>query len=211
MKKLAFLPVLLALVMFSCSNNNTDDDDDDNNDDSFGLTTLNYVDCKLDGQALSIKSPTNGAGYVTSSTNLSPDENVSSTAVYGGGVKPNGTVNNSFEFNKGTLTWPGQTGYPSDIVFSTFFPKGTSGTFSVDAANGWEFKYTDGNGTLWSTSLGSGNQSGSNIKITDKAETDVFGDYYVNLKLEFNCTIYDGNGNSKVVTNGESVVGIQSM
>ena len=63
--------------------------------------------------------------------------------------------------------------------------------------------YVDNNGTLWSSGYGTATQTNSNFKITEHIENTK--DYFSNriTKVTFNCKLYDGNGNSKTLTNGE--------
>ncbi|MEZ5147083.1 MAG: hypothetical protein R2759_08390 [Bacteroidales bacterium] len=52
------------------------------------------------------------------------------------------------------------------------------------------------NGDMWTTYYGSGDQSGSSIKIDDCRRDGIQG-YAIKVKLSFNCKVYDENGNSK--------------
>jgi hypothetical protein len=62
--------------------------------------------------------------------------------------------------------------------------------------------YYDAGGTFWASDLGSGNTTGSNFTITSHQDVDGTG-YDGITTATFNCTVYDGNGNSQVVTDGE--------
>ena len=63
-------------------------------------------------------------------------------------------------------------------------------------------EYLDENDVFWTTYFGSGDQSGSSFKITNYTDnTDGFSAKII--EAEFSCTLYDGNGNSIVVKNGE--------
>lgn len=63
--------------------------------------------------------------------------------------------------------------------------------------------YVDNNGTLWSSDYGAATQTNSNFSITEHID-NTNDDYSVSItKATFNCTLYDGNGNSKTLTNGE--------
>lgn len=64
------------------------------------------------------------------------------------------------------------------------------------------FEYYDGT-TVWKTELGS--QTGNSLTITDKMYfPDVLQSIETNfVQCEFNCTLYDGNGNSISLINGE--------
>ena len=73
---------------------------------------------------------------------------------------------------------------------------------NVPGKNGVVIFYVDKNKTHWSSDFGSGDQTGSRFEIVEhKANNDFFSRRI--SKATFNCKLYDGNGNSKVLTNGE--------
>ena len=79
--------------------------------------------------------------------------------------------------------------------FVRFFKIG-SYSFSVLAENGVEITYRDKKDQLWSTSKG--NQDNSNFEITDLRPDTGF----VKFKANFNCKLYNSEGEIKSLENG---------
>ena len=96
-------------------------------------------------------------------------------------------------YKKFTVTTPTADQIKAMLGVRTF-------TYSLNsAADGAFFSYTDANNVTWSTQKG--DQTGSTFRITEYI-TDPTGLCPMIAKYEFSCKIYDGNGNSKTVTNG---------
>ena len=112
-----------------------------------------------------------------------------------------------FEVLKGTLTYTGSS-IADQTTFNAFFPV-SAYSYSPNAANGVEFQYWIG-GTMWSTSLGTADQTGSAFTVTERVTGTVLGYSQVKIKTTFNCKIYDGSGNSKTVTGGTMIVDFES-
>lgn len=67
-------------------------------------------------------------------------------------------------------------------------------------------------GSLWTTSGGSSDQTGSNFTIEEAMPVSPAGINYVLLRVSFNCTFYNQDtGESKSVTNGTGVFTIQNI
>lgn len=106
-----------------------------------------------------------------------------------------------FNITKGTLTTSG--GSPDDATFKTLFPV-ASAPYSVNAANGVEIAIWDSNNVMWSTSQGTGNQSGSTFNIV-QTKDEQQGDLYVKTYITFSCKVYNAAGAMKTITNGKYV------
>jgi hypothetical protein len=77
------------------------------------------------------------------------------------------------------------------------------GTLAYDISDGVRVEWTDPLGTNWSTDRGTADQTGSTFSINERSPTgDPFGPRYT-FKVTFSCRLYDGSGNSKLVTDGE--------
>jgi hypothetical protein len=100
---------------------------------------------------------------------------------------------------KGTITLPNGGSPPSDSEFMALFPTGAA-AYSAGAANGVIVSYWDGS-VYWRSDLGTADQSGSTFNIVDRKAVTA-SDYSVKVYATFNCKVYDGNGNSKTITNG---------
>lgn len=79
------------------------------------------------------------------------------------------------------------------------------GTYSYGDENNWvdgaQVYYDDENGTRWATDQGTKDQTGSKFEITEQIEGG--NDYSEETTTaKFNCTLYDNNGNSMILTNG---------
>jgi len=100
----------------------------------------------------------------------------------------------------GTLTYVGGSIAPSDDFFA-FITTGNH-PFSDGAVAGVSISYTDINGVVWASDLGSANQSGSNFMITTVENvTQPFGDDYMSFRATFNVKLYNGSGGTKTLTN----------
>nr|WP_321355552.1 hypothetical protein [uncultured Draconibacterium sp.] len=63
--------------------------------------------------------------------------------------------------------------------------------------------YVDNEGVFWSSGLSPATQNSSAFEITEYVDLDLPIASKV-VKAKFNCTLYDGNGNSKTIRNGEA-------
>ena len=63
----------------------------------------------------------------------------------------------------------------------------------------------DENGVQWSTENGSGDQTNSFIKIISVKDAQSIINYYVEVKLQFSCKLYNDSGEMKELKNGEFV------
>lgn len=182
-----------------------DDDDNNNSNPTTPGVTINsefQATFQVDGVAVSV---INGVGDVQSLTSNDsqlatfPD---SSQTIFGFGLYKNlgATTQTLFHIDKGTFKYLSY----DEAAFTSFFAK-QSWPYSVDAANGVQIIYFDANGTPWATDLGTANQTGSTFVIEDNKVQDYFGFNYMRVKATFNCKVYDGNGSSKVITNGVGV------
>ena len=91
--------------------------------------------------------------------------------------------------------------------FKAFFTPGDYPFASEDfrAKEGVAIYWTDPNGETWSTRDGRVDQSGSTFKIISTVESpDALGRYYLTVKMQFNCKLYNENtGAMKELKNGE--------
>ena len=94
--------------------------------------------------------------------------------------------------------------------FKAFFPVGTvayaPSVFS--SGDGVKVYWTDATGANWETRNGPVDQTGSTFSIVTVSDfTDVVGDYYVKVKVQFSCKLYNtATGAMKQLTNGEAVI-----
>lgn len=73
--------------------------------------------------------------------------------------------------------------------------------FGKSAGDGVVVDWVDGHGVLWSTILGSADQSGSNLAITAHNYNNV-DSVFIIISAGFNCNLYDSAGDMRSLTNG---------
>lgn len=72
--------------------------------------------------------------------------------------------------------------------------------------NGVRIFFTDVNGKLWQTDLGTANQTNSSFIIAKETAVRRLSDNFITgvlFEASFNCTLYDGLGNHKILTAGK--------
>jgi hypothetical protein len=80
---------------------------------------------------------------------------------------------------------------------------GREGKNNIPAQDGVVVYYVDANKTYWSTDQGSGDQTGSNLEILEHNPN--YDNFSLHIsKVKFNCKLYDGKGNTIVLTDGET-------
>jgi len=197
--------LLLMAIPAVLSLNGCKKDDDDDKNTGGGSVTVNsdpQSTFKVDGTSASLKTGVGGVGqYFFNDGEIAtfPD---SSESIYGSGFDKDNGNTPIIEFSKGTFKYT----IPSDsAAFSNFFAP-QSYSYSVNAEDGVKITWYDSNGDMWSTDMGSGNQSGSTFTIEDRRAYTFSGEKYVRIKASFNCTVYNGLGGSKTITDGVSVM-----
>lgn len=92
--------------------------------------------------------------------------------------------------------------------FKAFFPVGSVSYAPLNfSGDGVRISWTDPTGELWETRNGTVDQFGSTFKIVSVEDLiDLGGNYFVKVKAEFKCKLYNSAGASKQLTNGEAVV-----
>ena len=73
------------------------------------------------------------------------------------------------------------------------------------AVDGVIIRYTDIYGKVWSTDFGAANQSNSSFTVTNVEANTMDDKSEMLATAEFSCTLYDGDGNETLVTNGKLV------
>jgi hypothetical protein len=196
---LLLITIPAALSLTGCKK----DDDNDNNSSGGGITVNSEAQAsfKLDGASTSMKEGVSGVQQsFSNSGSIAPFPDTSESK-YGAGFN-DANLNTIFRITKGTLSYI----VPADSAeFHGFFAK-QSYSYSPDAEDGIRIEYYDSAGNLWATDQGTGNQSGSTFVIEDNKHFTFMSEHYVTVKASFNCTVYDGLGNSKVITNGVTVL-----
>lgn len=90
--------------------------------------------------------------------------------------------------------------------FKNWFVPGTY-SFAADYdSNGFTIDWMDKDGVYWSTAEGAKDQTGSTVKIISVKEVQSPINYYIEVKLQFTCKLYQyGSDEVKHLTNGEFV------
>jgi hypothetical protein len=145
-------------------------------------------------------------GFIAGSS-LNGTDDVSFTADISPDGPPYPASSTSFAITKGVMH-----NYlsSSNSQFKVFFSPGdynyTTGPNYDPFSNGDGFtiEWKDSNGNMWSTYSGTGDQSGSTIKIVSVADAPDPINYYVRVKLQFNCNLYrEDTGQMLQLNNGE--------
>ena len=191
------------LIAGSCSK---DDKDSDNNNSGTGSTTFNIdspwqYSFKIDGTTYArVENGTTIEGAFSNGGLLAtwPDSTINN---YGSGLYNPNLLIDYFDVSRNGHKYVGAVA--EDSVFFDFFAPGNY-SYAPENVNGISIRWTDDNGIVWGTDLGSGIQTGSSFTIDEIKEVQGL-DYTLKVLAHFNCTFYDGSGNSKIVTEGKSV------
>ena len=186
------------MIVSSCKK---DEEEDDNSDSKITIDSDWQVKYTLDGVTYNYKEGDWGTDFISGS--YSRDESWvpapdTSSVSWGSGLFSWDGVS-FIDIDRGTLKYVGS--FPDEDQFKSFFAPGNY-PFAPDGGNGMWLRWYDDNGDMWTTYYGSGDQSGSSIKIDEIAEETGIQGYAIKVKLSFNCKVYDENGNSKTLTNG---------
>jgi hypothetical protein len=100
----------------------------------------------------------------------------------------------------------------TNVTFKAFFTPGNypyapPGFHTFDNGNGVAIGWSDPSGEYWDSHAGTADQTGSTFKIISVVDSyDAIGNYYITVKMQFNCKLYNINtGAVKQLTNGEMV------
>lgn len=205
MKKLFYLAVIISL--HSSCKKSSDEETAPTTNNSSSATTLtvnstSQVKFNSNGTATQILSGVVNAQTSSGLTGFPPD---STLRAYGSAFVTFPGSQTVFEIKLGFVKYLGDT--LSGTAFQSFMANGPrSYVNDTEQFKGVVISQYI-NGVLWATNLGSGIQTGSSFNIVDKQVTYNSTNYitYCKTLITFNCTLYDGNGNSIVITNGEFV------
>ncbi len=202
MKNIIIIAAVLSIATFGCKKKDTSTPAADPTPTTTGTTPV-VIDINsvpqatfvLDGVSKSYVSNNNTIFGGSGSGSSGNDDYVYSSDIDDG---------NSITYlgiSKGQLHIGGVGGPPTDAVFKAFFPVGNK-SYSINAVNGIEISMFDAAGVEWSTSLGTGAQTGSTFSIDQTKDNGSQFGYYQKIKATFSCKLYDASGNVKVLTNG---------
>ncbi|HVZ96563.1 MAG TPA: hypothetical protein VG847_06795 [Chitinophagaceae bacterium] len=188
MKKYSLLAKLLSglllfSIFFSCSK------------DKNSTTGTYYYKATINN--VSYNEPVTNGASVQSISGVNGTDDV---VIYAGIINHVGGT--SLSISKG-LMHNFTTATQTDL--KNFFATG-SYPYSIDAQSGIQIEWQDSTSKVWSTSFGTGDQTGSNFQIVSVTDNpDSSGKYYVKVKATFNCIFYDDLGSALPVVNGEMV------
>jgi hypothetical protein len=199
---LAILFVFASCKKSNSTSNNNNNSGNNNNNDTTAYTY--YYQATIDGTVYK--------ETVTNSNNV-----IAGSSLDGGG--PSASFSADIAPEADSIP-PNETGFAvtkgvyvdytdvTDSAFKAFFNPGTYPFASSFGASGITISWSDHSGVDWESNNTPGTQTGSNFTITKVENTSGTlsnGTYYVTVTATFNCILYDGNGNSKTVTNGTFV------
>jgi len=198
--------ICLALLATACKK---DDDSDDSNDDT-GSTTIDvsnavgglYFAAYLDGNAFSLLNGVDGYGNGTTQSgggSVGDWEEIQGS-IYGGLNSSVIAVVEILKYND-QPTFLGSSDYAAMWQVGDYNYGSSEDDNNGVSVDGVIITYVDADGVNWTTSKGTGDQSGSSFNISAAVDaTDG-----VSQKVAtgtFSCKLYDGDGNEIVVTNG---------
>jgi|1185.fasta_scaffold278464_1 hypothetical protein len=85
-------------------------------------------------------------------------------------------------------------------IYNMFIVQSQGYTDKDHTINGAEVSFVDEAGTFWSTTNGTGSQTGSTFKITECTSYTSQFPFNAIVKAEFSCKLYDSKGNTKTLT-----------
>jgi hypothetical protein len=96
---------------------------------------------------------------------------------------------------------------PDKTETNAIFAVNTYTNFSTLSSNsnypttqGWDIELVDGSGKVWSSYVGTADQTNSFLKVDSQEQDRVNGEIFLVLKGSILCNLYDGNGNVKILT-----------
>jgi len=208
MKTISYLAFCSVLIFASCSKNDDDDSSPTGNNNTGGSTSALTIDshwqvkAKLDGADYS-KVDGNGAYGVFSDGGTTASDPDSSISNYGSTLTDANATIIYFEVVRNGQHYLGGT-ILENADFLAYFQPGIY-PFTSEDINGVAIHYTDASGEMWGTDMGSADQTGSEFKIIQVREETVVPDYDIKVLSHFHCKLYNANGQSKTLTDGEYV------
>ena len=176
----------------------------DKEDQEIGASKDLYFEANLAGKSLYL--PEGKDGY-TSGASAAPFENaLGCIEIQNMSIgKNDGRKSIQVSFVKQQSTCDIDCEESMGMVQEGTYTFGNVATSPDNFIEGVVISYVDVDGKLWRTDFGLGQQGSSNFRITKiEANTlDASGKFFVTA--EFNCTLYDGEGNEIEVTDGEMV------
>ncbi len=193
MKKQLILLIFGLAVLAGCKK-----DSDNNSTPALTVDSAPQAKFKIDGTDVSVVETADITNSTSKSASLAipPD---SSSASYGTGFYDDANSTDVFGVDVGRLEFLGNM--PTDADFEALLLGSKNYISDPDVFNGVALYYYI-NGVKWATNLGTGIQTGSTFTFTDQKTQTSLGFTNVTVLANFNCTLYDGAGNSKVVTDG---------
>jgi hypothetical protein len=198
-----FVILAIVLVFTSCKKSNSSSTNSNSNNNSTTGYTY-YYQATIDGTVYK-QTVTNTNNYIAGSSLDGGGPSAAFTADIGPDADSIPLNETAFGITKGVyLDYTDVT----DSSFKAFFNPGVYPFAASFGASGITIGWTDKAGVDWESNNTPGTQTSSNFTITNvvnTAGTVYNGTYYITVTATFNCILYDGNGNSRTVTNGTFV------
>lgn len=192
-KKVLLLVASCAILMFSCKKKSSDPAPVTPAPVSTGapsITSALYFQAKIDGAWVTFQD---GIGNFSSGVSSSGNQIQQQDALFMNYV--NGQAA-SFFIIKTFTSSPSNTDIEGMFGIKSY----SFGNYNSNI-DGAGISYYDSSGQYWSTDSGTGIQTGSTFSISE-ITAGVSGQAHKIVKANFSCKLYDGNGNSKTLTNG---------
>ncbi len=208
-KSLFYLTIAGTAALASCTKKETTTPSTSNNTNT-GVTinSLPQFTGTINGTNYSLINGSVYQGGVGSSKNIGGTGATHNSASYSSYIVDNG--NHGLSIDKGTITFPLTSTYPDSATFKAFFAPGKY-PYSYNDTTGIEIDWTDPNGNVYTTSLGTGVETGSTFTIAAEQYANALGYQNEKVLINFSCTLYSSTGASIQLTNGVYVGYFENM
>ncbi|HET6226923.1 MAG TPA: hypothetical protein VFF27_11630 [Bacteroidia bacterium] len=202
MKKVFLSTLTLALVMSgllmtSCKKEKTTEPEPTVEEPTKLDTTSYYFQGEIDGTVVTFAQAVNGF-YSGGNDSGVPGTGGSYIADQGSlMMNPTTKVQFGYEIVKKFASTPTNL-----QIYNMFGIQSYGYTDKDHTIDGAEIGYADEAGNYWSTTNGTGSQTGSTFKITECTSYTIQYPFNAIVKVKFSCKLYDSKGNSKTVKNG---------
>lgn len=198
-----FFALFATVVLVGCNKDEEEDEPEEEpipQEEVVEIDDLEIFKGTIDGEEFSYEDITNNCSAYPAIHLISDDPANSIEEVAQGGVLIDWDTDDTLgAFVLGTIEL--NDGLSTKQVYYDLFSVGTH-PYAENGDNGVIIYYSDDQGTLYSSDWGSANQSGSSFEITEVIDDVWLGDPALRVLAEFNCKVYDSQGNAKTIIEG---------
>ena len=184
-----FISFLFIAGLSSCGS----DDPDEMEEEEFTIFTNCEYSMTLDGETIERET-----SFSTSGITCNVVRSGAGTGVgFGASLFSNDfSSQEELVFFRGTIYGLMNFEVPQQAQFDALFSIGQY-EYTEDGDEGIQISYVSPEGQRWSTDLGSADQTGSEFELLEKVADTFQNSYVINLRVRFNCILYNGTGDSR--------------